>query len=334
MSMLQRLKEMITKTSQESWAKVNSNESTIPEVTTTSIASTKNSIEESFIVKNQKQVINKHESIIKDDSNIEDKLDTKDNLQEKNNETTNSERISSSDLKNDLQQINISNFVYTESVTKTVKKEPSTKKTIIDKNPYETIYQDRIYFPDWNAFPCFFFELYKRPKDKKMYGPFKEADMIARERTLAEENNTPAKKVRMLLEKNIHRLIIDEITLNIFLSKEECKQRFRLRYPLLLKVDRNISLRNQIRIGKKVRYSPRRQYVINGEVYLLTNDIFYYNEELLESFFGMGINTFDAMNEFMLSDLLIGEIDVSYKKEPKKKQKSSRYMGNNQDHGM
>ena len=165
---------------------------------------------------------------------------------------------------------------------------------------------------------AFFFELYKQPKDRKTYGPFNETEIVIRQRIIEEENNTPAKKVRMLFEKNIHRLTTDEITLNIFLSKEECKQRFRLRYPLLLKVDRNISLRNQIRTGKKVRYSPRRQYVINGEVYLLTNDIFYYNEELLESFFGIGMNTFDAINEFMLSDLCLGTIELPRKKKIKK----------------
>ena len=352
MSMLQRLKEMITKASQESWAKVNSEEDTIKaDNVNINLSTVENIVKESNIIKNPKPVIQENildepikENILIEKPIIEEstkksfskELSLEESLLDKSHSDKSILKETSLSESEDNLLNNKQKFVYTKEVNEQIKNnnvKTRTKRTIVDKNPYETIHKDRIYFPDWNAFPCFFFELYKQPSDMKMYGPFKEADMIARQRTIAEENSTPAKKVRMIFEKNIHRLTIDEIILNIFLSKEECKRRFRLRYPLLLKVDRSISLRNQIRTGNKVRYSPRRQYVINGEVYLLTNDIFYYNEELIESFFGIGVDTFDAMNEFMLSDLLIGEIEMPSKKEIKKP-KVSRYMGNYQDHGM
>lgn len=224
-----------------------------------------------------------------------------------------------------------SKFVHTEGVSKVTSSKPFSTNTLPEINIYEQILKERPFFPKWDEFPSFIFEPYKTSENRRRYGPFKEIEQISILRAIENENKSPAKRIRILLKKNMHRLVMDSFTLNLFLDKQECKRRFRLRYPLLLKIDRSRSLKEQIRYGRKTRYSPREQYVINGEIYLLTNDIFYYNADLLEEFFGLGMNAIDAMDEFLLSELCLTYIDYN---NIVKKEKASKYMGEPQDKGI
>ena len=344
MSMLSKLKTMISQTMQESWQKVNDSE------IEKSINIEETIIENTPIVNNEldKNInieVNCKDKTTSDSLNIE--KDLKDNLSntEDNNDieeiienihlgqdisNENIDKIPTSITENMEKEIAINNeikFVHTEGVQKVKSSKPFSTKIIHEDNIYEKIFQERPFFPKWNDLPSFIFEPYKNIEKQRRYGPFKEVEQISILQAIQNENKSPAKRVRLLLKRHIHRLVTDSFTLNLFLDKQECKLRFRLRYPLLLKIDRNRSLKEQIRYGQKTRYSPREQFVINGEVYLLTNDIFYYNANALETFFGYNLNEED---EFILSDLFI-----KYEPEKeKKKVKVSKYMGNNQDNGI
>ena len=82
----------------------------------------------------------------------------------------------------------------------------------------------------------------------------------------------PAKQVREMFANRMTQGI-DAATMLNLCDKDFSMTQFRLRYAFLKKIDSAVAIKEQARINGKARYSMQ-VLTINGEQYVMTNDIY------------------------------------------------------------